>query len=42
GRVTYVWTVDSQEDVQLCADLGVRWLATNYPAKVRDWLVTVD
>ncbi|GAA1482302.1 glycerophosphodiester phosphodiesterase [Gordonia sinesedis] len=42
GRVTYCWTVDEQPDVQLCADLGVRWLATNYPAKVRDWLVTVD
>ena len=42
GRVTYCWTVDEQVDVQLCADLGVRWLATNHPAKVRDWLVTVD
>lgn len=42
GRVTYVWTVDKREDVQLCADLGVRWIATNHPAKVRDWLVTVD
>ncbi|GAA3707656.1 glycerophosphodiester phosphodiesterase [Gordonia hankookensis] len=42
GRVTYCWTVDEQVDVQLCADLGVRWLATNRPAKVRDWLVTVD
>jgi len=26
----------------LCADLGVRWVATNHPAQVRDWLVTVD
>ncbi|NLG46830.1 glycerophosphodiester phosphodiesterase family protein [Gordonia sp. (in: high G+C Gram-positive bacteria)] len=42
GRVTYAWTCDDQADVQLCADLGVRWLATNYPARVRDWLVTVD
>ncbi|MDL9947404.1 glycerophosphodiester phosphodiesterase family protein [Gordonia sp. ABSL11-1] len=42
GRVTYCWTVDELVDVQLCADLGVRWLATNRPAKVRDWLVTVD
>ena len=42
GRVTYCWTVDEQADVQLCADLGVRWVATNRPAKVRDWLVTVD
>ncbi|MDY6810210.1 MAG: glycerophosphodiester phosphodiesterase [Actinomycetota bacterium] len=42
GRVTYCWTVDEQPDVQMCADLGVRWVATNRPAKVRDWLVTVD
>ncbi|WP_412917611.1 glycerophosphodiester phosphodiesterase family protein [Gordonia zhaorongruii] len=42
GRVTYCWTVDEQPDVQLCADLGVRWVATNHPARVRDWLVTVD
>ncbi|MFT4087188.1 MAG: glycerophosphodiester phosphodiesterase family protein [Gordonia sp. (in: high G+C Gram-positive bacteria)] len=42
GRVTYCWTVDQREDVQLCADLNVRWLATNYPARVRDWLVTVE
>lgn len=42
GRVTYCWTVDDLADVQLCADLGVRWLATNTPAQVRDWLVTID
>ncbi|MEP9393911.1 MULTISPECIES: glycerophosphodiester phosphodiesterase [Gordonia] len=42
GRVTYCWTVDELADVQLCADLGVRWIATNHPQKVRDWLVTVD
>lgn len=42
GRVTYCWTVDELVDVQLCADLGVRWVATNRPAAVRDWLVTVD
>ena len=41
GRVTYCWTVDEAADVQLCADLGVRWIATNHPQKVRDWLVTV-
>ncbi|NDK92551.1 glycerophosphodiester phosphodiesterase [Gordonia desulfuricans] len=41
GRVTYCWTVDEQPDVQLCADLGVRWIATNHPQKVREWLVTV-
>lgn len=42
GRVTYCWTVDDKDDMELCAELGVRWLATNYPARVRDWLVTVD
>lgn len=42
GRVTYCWTVDERADVQLCADLGVRWVATNHPQQVRDWLVTVD
>ncbi|MFT3716424.1 MAG: glycerophosphodiester phosphodiesterase [Gordonia sp. (in: high G+C Gram-positive bacteria)] len=42
GRVTYCWTVDNREDVQLCADLGVRWIATNHPGRTRDWLVTVD
>lgn len=42
GRVTYCWTVDTREEVQLCADLGVRWVATNHPDRVRDWLVTVD
>ncbi|WP_026918517.1 glycerophosphodiester phosphodiesterase family protein [Gordonia shandongensis] len=42
GRVTYCWTCDERPDVQLCADLGVRWVATNHPARVRDWLVTVD
>ncbi|GAB92106.1 glycerophosphodiester phosphodiesterase family protein [Gordonia rhizosphera] len=42
GRVTYCWTVDELSDVQFCADRGVRWVATNRPAKVRDWLVTID
>ncbi|GAB09877.1 glycerophosphoryl diester phosphodiesterase [Gordonia araii NBRC 100433] len=41
GRVTYCWTVEDRPDVQLCADIGVRWIATNHPANVRDWLVTV-
>ena len=41
GRVTYCWTVGEQSDVALCADIGVRWIATNRPADVRDWLVTV-
>jgi glycerophosphoryl diester phosphodiesterase len=35
GHETYVWTVDSAEDVALCRDLGVRYLATNAPANSR-------
>lgn len=35
GHETYVWTVDSAEDVELCRDLGVRFLATNAPANTR-------
>lgn len=35
GHETYVWTVDNAEDVALCRDLGVRYLATNAPANTR-------
>jgi glycerophosphoryl diester phosphodiesterase len=35
GHETYVWTVDSAEDVALCRDLGVRYVATNAPANTR-------
>ncbi|MGW6930239.1 glycerophosphodiester phosphodiesterase [Lentzea sp. NPDC054927] len=35
GHETYVWTVDRPEDVALCRDLGVRYLATNAPANTR-------
>ncbi|MCG8920903.1 glycerophosphodiester phosphodiesterase family protein [Lentzea sp. CC55] len=35
GHETYVWTVDSAEDIALCRDLGVRYLATNAPANTR-------
>ena len=38
GRDTYTWTVDAPEDVALCRELGVRWVATNHPLEVRDWL----
>ena len=38
GRDTYTWTVDAPEDVALCRELGVRWVATNRPLEVRDWL----
>jgi glycerophosphoryl diester phosphodiesterase len=32
GNEAYVWTVDGVADVNLCAKLGVRFLATNSPA----------
>jgi glycerophosphoryl diester phosphodiesterase len=35
GRDVYVWTVDEPADVRWCADLGVRYLATNSPADTR-------
>lgn len=35
GHDTYVWTVDSAEDIALCRDLGVRYVATNAPANTR-------
>lgn len=38
GRDTYTWTVDSAQDVALCRELGVRWVATNHPLAVREWL----
>lgn len=38
GYPTYCWTVDEPEDVALCADLGVSYLATNRPAQTREVL----
>ncbi|HEU5473214.1 MAG TPA: glycerophosphodiester phosphodiesterase family protein [Actinophytocola sp.] len=35
GRDTYCWTVDTPEDIRLCQQLGVRFLATNAPAATR-------
>lgn len=35
GRATYCWTVDDPDDVRLCADLGVSWVATNHPARTK-------
>nr|WP_042184193.1 glycerophosphodiester phosphodiesterase family protein [Kibdelosporangium sp. MJ126-NF4]CEL16135.1 Glycerophosphoryl diester phosphodiesterase [Kibdelosporangium sp. MJ126-NF4]CTQ94061.1 Glycerophosphoryl diester phosphodiesterase (EC 3.1.4.46) [Kibdelosporangium sp. MJ126-NF4] len=32
GRPVYCWTVDEPEDVLLCRQLGVRFVATNKPA----------
>lgn len=38
GRATYCWTVDDRDDVDLCRELGVGWLATNHPGRTREWL----
>lgn len=38
GRSTYCWTVDEPVDVQLCRDLGVGWVATNYPGRTKQLL----
>ncbi|MFC3963839.1 MULTISPECIES: glycerophosphodiester phosphodiesterase [Nocardia] len=35
GRATYCWTVDDPEDVTLCAELGVSWVATNHPGRTK-------
>src|SRR5699024_10646002 len=33
GMDTYVWTVDDPADMQLCRELGVQWMGTNYPSR---------
>jgi glycerophosphoryl diester phosphodiesterase len=38
GRALYCWTVDHFEDVGFCRDLGVGWIATNYPGRTKNWL----
>ncbi|MFM1726582.1 MULTISPECIES: glycerophosphodiester phosphodiesterase [Rhodococcus] len=38
GRATYCWTVDAHEDVALCRELGVSWVATNHPGRTKNWL----
>jgi glycerophosphoryl diester phosphodiesterase len=38
GRALYCWTVDHHDDVAFCQDVGVAWLATNYPGRVKAWL----
>ena len=35
GRATYCWTVDEPEDIALCRELGVGWIATNTPGRTR-------
>ncbi|TSE00794.1 glycerophosphodiester phosphodiesterase [Skermania sp. ID1734] len=38
GRATYCWTVDDEDDIALCKELGVSWVATNMPGKAKAWL----
>ena len=38
GRALYCWTPDDYQDVRFCRDIGVAWLATNYPGRVKAWL----
>jgi glycerophosphoryl diester phosphodiesterase len=38
GRALYCWTCDDYNDVGFCRDIGVAWLATNYPGRVKAWL----
>jgi glycerophosphoryl diester phosphodiesterase len=38
GRRFRVWTVDSEEDVALCRDLGIQEITSNVPARVLDQL----
>jgi glycerophosphoryl diester phosphodiesterase len=35
GRALYCWTVDRDEDVDFCRDVGVAWVATNQPARTK-------
>ncbi|MBO0854686.1 MAG: glycerophosphodiester phosphodiesterase, partial [Nocardia sp.] len=35
GRATYCWTVDDPQDIELCAQLGVSWVATNHPGRTK-------
>ena len=42
GRALYCWTPDAYEDVIFCRDVGVAWLATNHPGRVKAWLDTPD
>ncbi|GAB2740315.1 glycerophosphodiester phosphodiesterase [Salinifilum aidingensis] len=38
GHGTYCWTVDAPDDIALCRQAGVRYLATNAPAATRSHL----
>ena len=38
GRRFRVWTVDAPEDIELCQELGIQEVTSNYPARVLDQL----
>ena len=40
GRRVRVWTVDAEEDVERCRELGVHEITTNWPAQVLTQLMT--
>lgn len=35
GKSVYCWTVDETADARLCDELGVRWVATNWPQRTK-------
>jgi glycerophosphoryl diester phosphodiesterase len=35
GKQVLVWTVNDEDDLKLCQDLGVKALITDYPARAR-------
>ena len=35
GKQVMVWTVNNEDDLKLCQDLGVKAVITDYPARVR-------
>jgi glycerophosphoryl diester phosphodiesterase len=38
GRAVYCWTVDGYDDIDFCRDVGVAWIASNYPGRTKTWL----
>jgi glycerophosphoryl diester phosphodiesterase len=38
GRALYCWSVDRYDDVRFCREVGVAWLATRDPGRVKAWL----
>jgi glycerophosphoryl diester phosphodiesterase len=38
GRAVYCWNVDEHEDIDFCREIGVAWIATNYPGRTKAWL----